>query len=589
MSEMKASSSVLQRLGPSLVGRTVLGRFEVVRALARGGMGMVYLARSRGAGGFLRPAVVKAMGALETAENIEMFLREAQVLSAMRHPNIVQAIDFQQEGGEYLLAMEYVEGYTLARWARFVQGERGDFPVGFAVQVVLELLEALAYAHELRAADGSPAGVIHRDVTPTNVLVTLDGHVKLVDFGIARVEHEHTTQGPEGPKIKGKFAFLSPELLDGQSPSASSDVYAAALVLHELLVGRQEMAGEDMAGTLLNVVHHVPSRADEERSDVPAALAEVLARALLKRPEQRYPTARALAEALRAARPDDPQRTREALVAQVRADFHHPGMVEAARGADLETLNRAWQSPAPLVDEPELEFGSEGAAKPAGGEEAQRNVSLEEVRRSLPPTLRPGPPKQRNTFLLVASVVAVLAALGTLGVAVVVLQRTQQSGAQSFVVVEGAQPPPATPPPSPAPPPPPPALPAAPLAVEAGLPEDASAPEDGGRVSALGARSARGQEDPAAVLTRQFARHRDGLERCARRFPTQAATSNLEALHFDVDTRGQVVRASLVPPTAAEGPLGECVLRVARGARFDTRGQALGFRLPVSVHVGDNQ
>jgi serine/threonine protein kinase len=356
-----------------LIGRTVLGRFEVLRPLARGGMGVLYLARTLGAKGFVKPVVVKRLGTDTSDEMLRMFVREAQVMAHLSHPNIVQAIDFNREGSQYLLVLEYVEGYTLGRWAKFMRANGREFPVQFAVQIVLDVLEALAYAHGLTAQDGSPATVIHRDVTPSNVMLSTDGHVKLLDFGIARLEHERSAEGPDGPTIKGKFAFLAPEVLAGDPPTANSDVYSAAVMLHELLVGRNEFAAEDLSATLVNVVKHRPSRLDAMRADVTSELAAVIEHALEKVPSLRFATAQEFAAALRAARGADPQHVREALVAQLRQDFFDPKLVESMGGYDLRTLAHAWQSeptPRPSIT----------AVDPASPNAQEQRATLPEVR-----------------------------------------------------------------------------------------------------------------------------------------------------------------------------------------------------------------
>jgi serine/threonine protein kinase len=588
-----------------LVGRVVLGRFEILRPLARGGMGVLYLARTRGAQGFVRPVVVKRLGMDATEDAVKMFVREAHVMASLHHPNIVQAIDFNSEGDEYLLVMEYVEGYSLARWARFVKEVGRAFDVQAAVQVVIDVLDALAHAHMLVGVDGASAGVIHRDVTPSNVMVSTEGHVKLLDFGIARLEHERTAAGPEGPTIKGKFAFLAPELLGDGEPSASSDVYSAALVLHELLLGRNEMAADDLTTTLVNVAKKIPTRIDEVRADVSAALGAVLERALRKDPKDRYATASELAAALRAVRGADTEKVRAAMVQQIREDFFSPMMLTAMQGFDVQTLTKAWQTTAPgaqvnaaIAEQPTL-TESLPPALDGGTKVAPINYPsvIEASRPSGPsieiadgpdrtrPTVKPKAaastqeePAQKGSGLVLAAWAAAVAAIAALGAAALVLFRTQQGGGQGFVVVEGqsgqngvgAA-----------------SVDSGAELVDAGA---GSVADSASTASSSGASAGDPPRRPAPSdeetrLTVQFARYRPRVEACARRFAAEASDTPIEALRFSVDRSGAVRSVSLVPEGASTSGLGGCVLGVARGARFAPSVTGLTFRLPLSLRV----
>src|SRR5262249_4190986 len=159
--------------------------------------------------------------------------------------------------------------------------------VDLALEILIDVLEALHYAHTLTDADGKPTVIVHRDVTPSNVLIDVAGHVKLLDFGIARSSRDATEPDAEGPKVKGKFPFIAPEIFGGGEPNARTDVYAAAVLLHEVLSGKNELAGPDMQTTLFNALQHVPRRLDEIRYDVPKPVADAVAKGLEKSPEFR--------------------------------------------------------------------------------------------------------------------------------------------------------------------------------------------------------------------------------------------------------------------------------------------------------------
>lgn len=572
-----------------LIGRTVLGRFEVLRPLARGGMGVLYLARTLGAKGFVKPVVVKRLSTDTTDEMQKMFVREAQVMAHLSHPNIVQAIDFNREGKQYLLVLEYVEGYSLARWAKFLRASGREFPLQFAVQIVLDVLEALAYAHGVTANDGSPASVIHRDVTPSNVMVSVDGHVKLLDFGIARLEHERSVEGPDGPTIKGKFGYLAPEVLAGEPPTTNSDVYSAAVMLHELVAGKNEFAADDLSATLVNVVKHHPTRLDVLRPDAPTALADVIEHGLEKVPSLRFATAQALATALRASRGADPQRVREAMVAQIRKDFFDPKLIDSMAGSDLQSLANAWQSePTPrpsITSEPEPrearatlpEVRPQRARPPAETLPAPEPERISHTESSHPVFSQPEVSSSsvlrgaettadKSSGMNIAAWAAVLAAVAALSAAGLVLYRSQSAPAQQgFVIVEANHS----------------ATTDAQSAVRA-QESDAASSGDGGVVSAAeshGGSARTGGGDDASRLSAQFARHRAAIEACVR--AQRGASAEIEAIRFVVAGDGSVQSAEVLPERAAQSALGECVAGVARRARFTGIERAGVFRLPV--------
>jgi serine/threonine protein kinase len=287
-----------------MVGRMVLGRYRIVRRLARGGMGVVYLARSEGAAGFAQPVVIKRIIPDLTGDDqmARMFVREARILSNLRHPNIVQVIEFAEDHDAYVMILEYVHGYHLGRWAKFARKEEGQFSALFAMHVVAKVLDALHHAHTLVKPDGSSYSIVHRDVSPSNVHISVEGQVKLIDFGIARVSRESGEYQTEEISLKGKLPYMAPELFKTGTPSASTDIYACGVMLHELLTGRHEFRGKEMSETVNLVLHHRVSSVSAMRSDVSVRIDDVLRRALAKKPEERFATAEEFASALRAIR-----------------------------------------------------------------------------------------------------------------------------------------------------------------------------------------------------------------------------------------------------------------------------------------------
>ena len=198
-----------------LVGLTVLGRYRIVQTLARGGMGAVYLGRTEGAEGFARPVVIKRVlpALMGDSEIAQLFVQEARILADLQHPNIVGVLDFgQQDDGTYVTVFEYVNGYSLAEWSRFLEQQRERLPIDAALHIVGRVLDALEHAHAFRRVDGKQVQVIHRDVSPSNVLLSDQGTVKLLDFGIAQVSGDDTgddtDEDSERRGTRGKFPYM---------------------------------------------------------------------------------------------------------------------------------------------------------------------------------------------------------------------------------------------------------------------------------------------------------------------------------------------------------------------------------------------
>lgn len=327
------------------VDQLVLGRYRIVGVLAKGGMGVIYLARSEGAGGFIKPVVVKRIlsGMDEDHTMVEMFKREARIMSNLRHPGVVSVIDFGRDLQSYFMVLDYVHGFHLGRWLRFMNVAHGPFPLAFALHIIIQVLDALHYAHTLAGPDGKLLQVVHRDVTPSNVLIDVEGHVKLADFGIARMRTDATEAGSGETKIKGKFSYLPPELLQGAEPSPASDVYGAAVVLHEILCGKNVFRAPNLSTTISRVISHIPEPLDQIRDDVSAQLGAVVARALHKDPSQRFPTALEFAQVLRSMRPENVEMTQPKLAAAVARDFFDQRMAELLNVDSLAMLDKTWR------------------------------------------------------------------------------------------------------------------------------------------------------------------------------------------------------------------------------------------------------
>jgi len=275
-----------------------LGPYELLRRIATGGMAEVYLARRGGPHGFQKIVAVKRIlpQFARDPDFVAMFVDEARVCARLGHPNIVQVFDFGEQDGELYMAMEYVDGTTGARLIRACAGRGEELPLDVSLHIALSVLHALDYAHSARDEDGKPLSLVHRDVSPGNVLIDRSGAVKLTDFGIARAaEIERRT---DAGQLKGKLGYMSPEQVVGRDLDARSDIFTLGIVLAEMLILRPLFSGGKELDVLLRIRDADLSAIDRAGVRVPDDLRAVLFRALSRDPLLRWPSAGAFADAL---------------------------------------------------------------------------------------------------------------------------------------------------------------------------------------------------------------------------------------------------------------------------------------------------
>ncbi|MEO6773180.1 MAG: protein kinase [Kofleriaceae bacterium] len=284
---MKAAPLPPRHLGPG--GK--LGKYDLIRQIAIGGMAELYLARTVGIEGFEKLSVVKRiLPQLATdAKFVAMFLDEARLAATLHHPNVAQVYDIGFEHGDYFFAMEYVHGEDLDRMT--VQSVEQGVPISLdaVLTLIAGLCAGLHYAHEKAGADGKPLQIVHRDVSPSNVLVSYDGAVKLVDFGIARgARAKPTTHGG----LKGKIAYMSPEQCRADiALDRRSDIYSVGTMLYELSTGRTPFIGENEYAVLDQIVNADVPAPTTFVPDYPPELERIVLRALARDPMLRYTTA----------------------------------------------------------------------------------------------------------------------------------------------------------------------------------------------------------------------------------------------------------------------------------------------------------
>ncbi len=279
----------------------VLGRYALDEAIASGGMATIYLGHQTGAVDFSRIVAIKRLHPHFAAEPdfVSMFLDEARLAARVRHPNVVETLDVVREGAETFIVMQYVDGESLSGLLKAMGRAGRRMPLEVAVSITSGLCRGLHAAHEARGPDGAPLGIVHRDVSPQNILVGADGVTRVVDFGVAlaNVRLAQTRAG----QVKGKPAYMAPEQLARDEVTRATDIYAAAVVFWELCAGRRAYEVANEGALIARVMTGSIPRLSEVAPWVPAPLAEVVHRALRREPTERFASALEMAEALERA------------------------------------------------------------------------------------------------------------------------------------------------------------------------------------------------------------------------------------------------------------------------------------------------
>ena len=278
-----------------------IGRYVLHGEIASGGMASVHYGRLVGTGGFTKTVAIKRLhrALAQTPSFRNMILEEGRLAARVRHPNVVPPLDVLAEGGELLLVMEYVHGESLSRLLRAAwgAGERVPLPIGAAI--MSNVLHGLHAAHDAKDETGKPLDIVHRDISPQNIIVGADGIARVIDFGIAKAvtSEEMTTAGT----IKGKVPYLSPEQLEGDPATRRTDIYATAVVFWEVLAGRRLFQGEDDGDVLRQIMTKKIDPPSAFNPLVAGTVDDVVLRGLARDPKDRYPTARDMALALEEA------------------------------------------------------------------------------------------------------------------------------------------------------------------------------------------------------------------------------------------------------------------------------------------------
>jgi hypothetical protein len=271
-------------------------RYVVLEYLSEGGMGAIYLGKKLGAGGFEKEVVLKQLlpEFTQQPEFIDLFLREARLSATLDHANIIHTIDLVTAGNEYFIVMEYLAGADLRTLAKRAKRRRKQFSPAAGIYMAREVLSALAYAHAKVGSDGRPLRLIHRDVSPSNVLVSRNGEVKLTDFGIAKA----ATHTSIFYKVKGKIGYMSPEQAKSDPMDHRSDLYSLAVCLYEIITGERLFVAAGLTSTPEQIYGQPITLPSRKVPGLPADLDKVMLKALSMDPAGRYQTAGELQEAL---------------------------------------------------------------------------------------------------------------------------------------------------------------------------------------------------------------------------------------------------------------------------------------------------
>ncbi len=355
-----------------------LGRYELLRPIAAGGMATVYLGKLSGEGGFERLIAIKLLHPHIAAqpEFVTMFLDEARLAAQIRHPNVVPTLAVERGPDGMYLVMEYVEGHALHSVLRMLAQTRTALPLPISLRIALDMLEGLHAAHELRDETGEALNIVHRNVSPQNVLVGVDGVSRITDFGVAHARSRLTIT--DTTSIKGKVGYLSPEQVVSGNVDRRSDLFSAGIVLWELMTRRRLFRGSTDGQTLARIMGGAKESPSDRDPTIPPAISEVTMKALAANPDARFATAIQFADALEAAA--------------------NASGVQIAKAREVSSVLASLNIPAPSTD---------GLRMPAG------NGTGSKVMKPVVASSPPEPPRRRwavalGLALLVGSLVIVL-------------------------------------------------------------------------------------------------------------------------------------------------------------------------------------
>ncbi len=300
----------------SLNGATPFGKYYLLDRIGVGGMAEVFLAVAMGPEGFQRRLVIKRMLPHLSRDRafVKMFIDEAKLSGLLSHPNLVQIFEFGQIDESFFIAMEHVHGETLLAVKQKLGDMQRQAPVGATLAITRDVCRGLDYAHSLEGPSGAPLGIVHRDISPSNLMLSFHGGVKILDFGIARITEELRETKTQAGTVKGKVSYMSPEQLRMEPVDGRSDVFSVGIVLHEMLTGRRLFKSHNEYGGARLVMEAPIAPPSTINPEVPPSVDPIVLRALERNKDARYATAGEMADDLdkalqeMRASPDEPRK-----------------------------------------------------------------------------------------------------------------------------------------------------------------------------------------------------------------------------------------------------------------------------------------
>ncbi len=582
-----------------MLGQLALGRYRVIKPMATGGMGVVYLGRTEGAEGFSRPVVIKrVLPQLITDPNIaKMFVREAKILSNLNHSGIVGVVDFGEENDAYIMVLDYVHGYDAGAWLLYYRRKKRPVPQSVAIQIAIRVLEALHYAHTLKRPDGTSLQVVHRDISPGNILLDVEGHVRLLDFGIARISDEANEYRTQETTFKGKLGYAHPILLSKGEPTPQTDVYSTAVVLFQLLTGTNPFRGSSTTDTLSRIVNMPLPRLREFLPDAAPELENVLLKAMSRDLAFGYQSAAEMADALRKVRGEDESAV-SSRMSELFADDFFGDMPEILELQPLAERDRAWRTSLsalpvrqPLMSTPPRNFSSsEAPTQHSDRGSSDGRGSFADAPAFIPPPRSRRALGQRPMAFAIGGLALALVALAAAMLykpstkapeARYVVVNQDKSSTDTETVTATTNTAPDLPTASPNEAVTPPAATSEPTAASS-----PPTPEPSPKPNATPAPASGGAQKPTGqLLTQRFSKHQGRVQTCFTRNPAQAKEVSAVQISFKVNASGVVQQAGLIPSALSGTPLGQCLLGVARGANFGALSESASFRIPVQARV----
>ncbi len=570
---------------PLAPGRQV-GKYQVVGKLATGGMAEIYLAKATSFGGFEKYVVMKRiLPHLAREESfVRLFLNEARLAATLDHPNVANVYDIDQADGTYFFTMEYLHGEDTRYIFRQLMKWKQRLPLEHALTICIGVAAGLHAAHEKRGPDGKPLGIVHRDVSLSNVVVTFEGGVKLVDFGIAKATSVSELTGTG--RLKGKLAYMSPQQCRSLPLDRRSDVFSMGIVLYELTTHTRLFKSDSEVETIRLVTDAIVPPPSSRVPGYSPALEAIVMKALRAEPEDRYATARDLQVALEAFVGDSGLVTSSALLGEwMELTFGpkiEPWRMDAEGAAARAAVTTATEIPITVAAPAEVDLSDlPTIAARAPGMDHSETKQL---------TFPPPPRTHRRAIGAAAGAVVAVVAVWLAGrEGKDDLTSAPTAAASNSVVLLRQSGEVALEPPGGTTPHAPPLAPEIVPLADAPIPSAANTPRPHKGGTPRTTRGARVQNTTDQGFSAAFARRKPEISRCLAQYPNDDIRKMQLSIRFRTGTDGHVTAAEIFPSEAANTKFGECVARVAASTRFAPQRGPVAFRIPLTVgRVGFN-